>query len=108
MLKRSHKISRREFLSVSPARPFHTDHLSIRAVPAESTQFSVVASKKVARTAVSRNRLKRRVYAALENAYPRLNNSHRAVFYAKKGAEELPYSAIQEEVLFLLKKAGML
>ena len=106
MLKRSHKISRREFLSVSPARPFHTDYFSIRAVPAENPRFSVVVSKKVARTAVSRNRLRRRVYAVLAEALPRMRAPLRASIYAKKGAETLSYPDIKKEILFLLSRTG--
>ncbi len=43
-------------------------HFTIRVVQADpkKTQFAVVVSKKIAKQAVIRNRIRRRIYAALE------------------------------------------
>ncbi len=75
------------------------------------SKFSFVVSKKVSKSAVQRNLLRRRGYSALRlilgkkklHTLPVLG-----VFFLKKDAEKLTFSAFQNEVRLLLKKAQIL
>jgi ribonuclease P protein component len=66
-------------------------------------RFAVVVSKKVAKTAVTRNRLRRRVYEFVRTTSPSLP-AIEAMFIMQKGASALSAAQLREEVLLLLKK----
>ena len=78
-------------------------HFSLKAIQADfkaPTDVRVVASKKIIPSAVSRNRLKRRVRAIFNEVQP----SIQAVFFVKKGAAVISFNEMRREITFLLKK----
>lgn len=77
-------------------------HFSLKALKTasfKSADVRVVASKKVISSAVSRNRLKRRIRAIFNEMQPPLQ----AIFFVKKGGAPLPFNVLREEITFLLK-----
>ncbi len=72
-------------------------YFSARVVPTPGSggKFAVVVSKKVARSAVARNTLRRRLYAALREvgmpSFP-----IRGVLYVKKEATEASFAVLRE------------
>ena len=74
----------------------------------KSTHFSVVVSKKVAKTAVSRNKIRRRAYSLLRKAFKNSENPYFLALFAKKGVEKATFSEVEGEVLVLLEKAKIL
>lgn len=76
----------------------HSPHLSLKALKGDHF-VSVVVSKKVAKTAVDRNRLKRRVRAITQLL------QLQGIFFTKKGAATLPFSSLKQEVEELIEKA---
>ncbi len=69
--------------------------------------FACVVSKKAAKTAVARNRVRRQVYAALT---PLLEKSHAGfvcVFYIKSPALLVGRAQIQYDITTLLRTAGV-
>jgi ribonuclease P protein component len=94
---------------------FHSQNLSLRVMKPqkEPSRFSFVVSKKVSKSAVKRNQLRRRGYAVLgsilrkENK-EKMNKTILGAFFFKKGGEKLSFEEIQNEIEFLLKKSGIL
>lgn len=80
---------------------FHSKSLSLKATKDGSSGpcVYVVVSKKVTPSAVSRNRLKRRVRGLFSEAG---SQSIQAIFYAKKGAGSLSSKELREEVMCLI------
>ncbi len=67
MFSKSERISRTEFSPVyQRAERYHSPSLTLCYVPREKRKVSVVVSKKVAKQAVTRNRLRRQLYEALQ------------------------------------------
>ena len=83
--------------------------LSMRFLPADTSpsRFSVTVSKKVAKLAVDRNRIRRRVSAALAPLTPTFSktNFYIGVISAKSGIEKASFPQIRTELAELLKKA---
>lgn len=66
MLKKQQRLSRAEFDTAFKAgRRYHSPTLTLIHVPGEAFHGSVVVGKKVAKRAVARNLLRRRIYGAL-------------------------------------------
>lgn len=81
---------------------FNSDHLSLKAIkggPLKS-EVRVVVSKKVASSAVSRNRIRRQVRGLFEEINP---PSIQAIFYAKAGVKDLSLKELRKEVGSLIK-----
>lgn len=76
-------------------------HFTLRIVRSEpdKTQFAVVVSKKIAKQAVIRNRIRRRVYAALEQINMVPNGGVQAVIIVQDGwAAECQFIDLQQEL----------
>lgn len=65
------------------------------------SRFSVVVSKKVEKTAVGRNKLKRRVYSLLQKAE---KGRIQAIFYLKKESKLAPFRDLEAEVLRVIRE----
>lgn len=102
MLPRARRLPRASFplAAAGPLRAAST-HLSLSASNAVAG-YAVVVSKKVARRSVDRHRLKRRLFSLLRGG--RLPSA--LVVYARKGAAELPFPALKEELRALLAKVA--
>lgn len=71
------------------------------------TRFAVSISKKVAPTAVLRNRTRRRVYNSVRDFWPRIKPGFLVAVSVKKGGEKLPYSDLAKEVEGLFVRAKL-
>lgn len=68
MLAKTARLSVKEFDQYfKTGKRFHFTHCTIIYAPCESLHGSVVVSKKVSKKAVTRNTIRRRVYAQLRN-----------------------------------------
>lgn len=72
-----------------------------------ATRFAVSVSKKVASTAVLRNRTRRRVYSVLRDLVSSVKPGFLVAFSVKKGGEKLVHDEISKEVRGLLSRAGL-
>ncbi len=68
-------------------------------------QYSFVAPKKIAKTAVLRNSLRRKGYNLLRSYDPKINVG---IFFYKKEAISVPLSDLKKDLDFLLKKAKII
>lgn len=66
MLKKGERVARADFLQFfKTGRRFHSAHLTLVYTPYPTFHGSVVVSKKVSKQAVTRNSIRRRIYARL-------------------------------------------
>lgn len=72
---------------------------ALKTLP-QHADVRVVVSQKTVSSAVSRNRIKRRVRAIFKETHPSLQ----AIFFVKKGAARISFNDIRGEITFLLKK----
>lgn len=68
------------------------------------TRVAVVVSKKTAKTAVVRNRIRRKFYAALAPFLKDASKGRLMVFYPKKEVATVPFTVLKSEVETILRK----
>ncbi|MBI5400947.1 MAG: ribonuclease P protein component [Candidatus Yonathbacteria bacterium] len=71
-------------------------------------RVAVVVSKKTAKTAIMRNRIRRRVYSATSSFYTNFAFSATIVFYPKKEVSTVLFSVLKTEIETAFKKAKLL
>jgi len=110
MLPKTKRVTTELFKEVvAKGTSFYAVSLSLKLIytkTAEPSCFSVAVSKKVAKQAVDRNKLRRRTNAALAKIYPNVKNGYLGVFFAKDQLKTKTLPEIGAEILFLLKKSG--
>ena len=112
MLPRTRRAGKKAFpLPKGITQSRSGEYLSLRVVAtgdrANPSRFSVVTSSKIAKQAVTRNTIRRRVYSAIREI-PNISTGLICVFYAKKEILKAPYRAVSQEVFSLISslKAG--
>jgi ribonuclease P protein component len=87
---------------------YHSSFFSLKVLPnnLEKSLFAVIISKKVAKSAVLRNRNKRRVREVIKKIFDKLNfSSSYFIFIIKKDLSTLPYSDLLKEVAEIFETA---
>jgi ribonuclease P protein component len=108
MLPRKQRISTQLFKDIiQKGSAFHAPLFSIRIKKTlNNSRFGVSVPKKVAKTAVLRNKIRRRVYSALKVI--NINNQHDVIFIAKIGIEKLKQIELSQEINKIFVKSGLL
>lgn len=97
MLKKSHRLSRIQFSEYfQSGKRHHFTHLTIIHSPAPTFLCAVVVSKKVAKGAVRRNSLKRRVFARLAQVQKEYGPTGVFIILLKPSFNTLPRVAADE------------
>jgi len=74
----------------------------------EKSRFAVVVSKKVHKSAVGRNRIRRRIYEIIRNELPRFNSAHDvAVMVFSSEVLTLPAEELRETIKQLFDQADL-
>ena len=80
----------------------------VKNVHRSKPRFSVVVSKKVIKSAIGRNRIRRRVYEHLRVHLGRLNDTYDIVIIVTSPElKDIPYSELAGQIDGLLTKAGV-
>lgn len=112
MLPKASRIRATEFPTLlGSTRSLHGRLLSISYTSPDSTisgKFAVVAPKSVAKLAVDRNKLRRRVYAILREYKNAIVPRASCMVFLKKDSKSAPRQEIKDELVSLLKKARIL
>lgn len=107
MLPKKHRIGRRFFNEVfSRGQFFGGDNLSGKILDTKTdnlTCFAIVAQKKILKSAVDRNRLRRRVYSAITPLLPHLKPGFAIIVFVKPSLLTIDIKALQEMLVNLLK-----
>lgn len=107
MLPKAKRLATKDVASLTNGRSVFGTLLSLRFRQASVFKCSVSVSKKVAPRAVDRNRIRRRVYAAVEKASIKDALKVYMLIMPKKEAMTAPLVDIASEVAALMKKAGL-
>ncbi|MFA6190689.1 MAG: ribonuclease P protein component [Candidatus Staskawiczbacteria bacterium] len=116
MFPKKNRILKREFDELMKnSRVFHSESISLRLMKkAKETlpKFAFVVSKKVAKNATDRNKMKRKGFHALrEIIFPdtiiKMKGCMGAFFFKKEG-KETKFDELKNEIEGLLKKSGIL
>ncbi len=112
MLSKKQKIKRSEFpKDLKHQKTYNSQHISLTIlnnINNKTSKFSiVVSSKKVSKSAVKRNLLKRRGYYIINKNKSKIKPEFTCLLFFKKGANLLDYKKTEEEILFLFKKADL-
>lgn len=111
MLKKQKRVTTRLFPSHGAGKRYHSPFLTLRVVKNggdEYPRFAFVVSKKVAKKAVERNRLKRRGYEATRTFSDDIVEPVLCIFYPKKEIHTLSFKELTAEIGSLLEKAGLI
>ena len=112
MLNSQRRISQSSFPQIlKEGRSFFTPNLSLRVSPKKErgfSAFSFVISAKAVKTAVERNLLKRRGRHVIKKHLKLIKDGYFCAFFFKKDLLRFPFSAFEQEFLFVLKKANLL
>lgn len=100
MLSRRNRLDRGAVGELSTGKRAHVAHFSVVARPSNEARAAAVVSKKVAKKAVDRHLVKRRMIEALK---PHLRGNRSFVVYARAGAPTLSFRALKEEIDTLLR-----
>ena len=100
MLPRRARLARAGFAHTGTEKKLASQHFSV-SLRKNQTGCGVVISKKVEKTAVGRNRLKRRISATL---LPWCNESYAIVVYTRAGSQTLSFQELHTELSLLLAK----
>ncbi len=99
MLPRKERLSRKEFNRFfSFGKKVHSASFTLVYAPHEELHVSVVVSKKVAPTAVVRNKVRRRVYDIVRRARDERNIHGVYIFLTKPSVARTDYTTLKEEV----------
>jgi len=102
MLPKSKRIPRKAFKPLLDSRIYlNSEHFSLKIAPSLKVMVAVTVSKKVSKSAVVRNRTRRRVYKAFESLFPTLSNNL-FMFISKPGIDKLNSTEVEEELKKLL------
>lgn len=103
--------TRPEFLNVQKTgRRWTSRSLALEAAPNEKNALRAgfTVSKKTAKKAVTRNRIKRRLRAAAAQILPaRAAPGHDYVLVGRMGAFEVPFEKLCAEIVWCLEKMGL-
>lgn len=108
MLSKKQKIGRKVFPRVlSSGKALYSPLFTLRFSLDEEhrhteSRFSFVVSSKVAKTAVARNKLKRRGYAIIRKHSKHIAPGYLAVFFFKKPAHSVSFLDLEREVVSVL------
>jgi ribonuclease P protein component len=89
----------------------HSPSLSLKVVPgvpSDPSRIAFVVSGKVAKTAVLRNKLKRRARYIVNKQINSLKPGKIAICYFKPGSNKLDFSSLEGELTLLLKRAHVI
>lgn len=100
MLPKSKRLKQEDFKGVRPKVFFRGDLLEAAYIPSSLQKFACVITKKRVKTAVARNTLKRKVFAAVRSLTTNqsINKTGFMVFYLKAISQDTPYQKIEEEI----------
>lgn len=110
MLKKSKRLSTEEFnLVLEKGRVVHSPFFTIRVLGGmEAFKISVVSPKKIYKTAVSRNRSRRVIYAILASFLDKFKSSSYILIFPKTNILDMDHMDLMKNLEQSLAKAGLL
>jgi ribonuclease P protein component len=110
MLPSAKRLSTLEFkIVIEKGVFFHSDFILLRAIKTkEKSRFAVSVPKKVAKTAVLRNKIRRRVYSAIGAMGHMISHGFNIILIMKSGAEKASFKDLALDISKIFVKSGVL
>lgn len=110
MLHKTQRLSTEIFKEViEKGQAFHSPFLLLRAILSQGeSRFAVSVPKRVSKTAVGRNRLRRQAYSIVGQMKARIEEGFLVVMVCKPGAEKLKVDNLREEIEKIFVKSGVI
>ena len=109
MLKKNRRLTKESIGKIlKQGRILRGHNISLKYI-ADSNQpasFSFIIPAKIAKSAVLRNRLKRRGRAIVFQLLRRIKEGYSALIFFEKGSPKMKFSELENEITALLRKAG--
>ncbi len=108
MLPKSQRLGTKAFTEIiGKGQSFHSPFLILREIFShKNSSFAVSVSKKVAKLAVDRNKIKRQVYSSIKKL--NIKSGHKIIIIMKAGAQKLPFKDLALELEKIFVKSGLL
>jgi ribonuclease P protein component len=105
MFKKKHRLTRAEFdRFFAVGKRLHSPSLTLIYAKSEESHAAVVVGKKVAKKAVDRNTLRRRIYGLIYEHLKAMDEPYTVIAIAKSGFMKLSRKEAGEETKTLLAK----
>ncbi len=107
MLSRSVRVRKEDFETVIKKGGYiQSPFFTIRYLPKTGkSNFAVVISKTVSKSAVMRNKVKRRLWAVISKNHKEFKGGYNIVFFAKKDAENESFKGLCKTLDSILQKS---
>ncbi len=104
MLKKIDRLTTEEIETLAEGKSVFGTLISLRYISAPKLKFAVAASKKIFKTAVERNRARRKVYGAIDMTQLRAAKPAFVMLMPKKECLEASASQLKSELSALLAR----
>ncbi len=110
MLSRSKKLTVKQFEYVlKKGQVFHSPFFWLRSTKIDGvTKVAVICPQKVARSAVMRNQIRRKIYLIVQNLYNQLQPNFQVILCVKDSIAKADQETIQEKTKEIFVKASLL
>jgi len=110
MLPKKHKINKeilKKAIKLGKRSDSNPLYLKVIHIKSNVPAFSFVVSKKISKSAVKRNTIKRRARHAIWKNISIFKPGVAAVFFFKPGSEKINFQEVEKTIIALSKKAGI-
>ncbi len=110
MLPKPKRLSTKAFKEIiDTGKYLHNPLFLFRSVSFQGpSKFSVSVPKKVAKTAVLRNKIRRRIYSVLNKLFPEFKDGIQAILIAKPDILKASFKELSTEIKEFFGKTGLL
>lgn len=108
MLPKKERLTVTDLEALSRGISVFSTLISLRYIEADRLKFAVSVSKKIASSAVVRNRIRRRVYALVERIKKEVKKPAYIMLMPKKEFADKPIDSLEVEIRTLFSKARII
>ncbi|HEY4490223.1 MAG TPA: ribonuclease P protein component [Candidatus Paceibacterota bacterium] len=109
MLPKNRRIKRSDFDLLSRGKTFSGNFLSLKVSRASgNSKVTFIVSKKVAKNAADRNRLRRRGYGQIKSFLKKITDGFLLAFYFKSRLGNISKEDLYDDIESLLSKSGLI
>lgn len=98
MLPKSERLNKDDFINIHPKVVFRGDYFDVASTPSLHQKFACVISKKRIKTAIARNKVKRRIFNGIKETFFKKEKHYHIIFYPKPIAQDTDYQTLYKEI----------
>ncbi len=111
MIQKNRRLKKESIARIlRQGRNFRGQSISLRYIvdSGQFSSFAFIIPAKIAKKAVSRNKIRRMGRAIVFHLLPRMKEGYLALIFFEKGSAKMKFSELEQEIIKLLQKAGFL